>query len=279
MILKKMMGKNYNVQTILKCISNCLEDEGLGQYCIIQYLNTLKTIMLPNEYIRCHIDACNWDVMFKRIKSRFRDEIDLHRKDAKDILETIVQYLKYGPLHGFSPEILRGQFDFISKLCKEISVNFSRPIQSAVIEIAYYLCYHTAKDNRMSCCKLGEETFSFLISLYEIQNPRDDGMKIQLLKYFLMQLVMHNPRGVSEGHPGAYAYCWKTWNNCLKSIHEKCYEDISHSQKLYPHYNNEVLFLVDKGIKFLQEDFARLFAEVIKQGVNHFQFCLYTRKK
>ncbi|KAK9874965.1 hypothetical protein WA026_005780 [Henosepilachna vigintioctopunctata] len=258
-------GQKYNTQDILKCISYCLEEDRLYNSCSSHYLTALRDIMLPNENIRCHIEAGDWDVMFKRLKTRFRSDFELGEKNSKDCLETIAQYLKYGPLHGLSSDTLRREFQFISQICKEISANSSRPLQAAVVDMVYYFCLYTAKDNRMSCCKLGEQTIPSIIALYEIQNPKSKEMKILLIKYFLLQVVLHNPKGICEGNPIAYAFSWDDWNRCLKYIYKKCQEDISHTMKSYTQYDKPLLFLFENQVKYLQKDFSRLFAEVIKQ--------------
>lgn len=85
-----------------------------------------------------------------------------------------------------------------------------------------------------------------------------------LTKYLLLQFVLHHPTGILDSHSGAYAYSWETWNQCIKSIYKKCHEDIVHCSMLRSHYGNTMPICIDGKIKYLQKDFARLFAESIK---------------
>ncbi|XP_044756174.1 serine-protein kinase ATM isoform X2 [Coccinella septempunctata] len=257
-------GRDYSVDTIVSCISQCLESDTLSQFCIIHYLNALQSIMLPNEYIRSHIEISDWNVIYKRIKNRYKNDAESNGNISKDLLNSLSHYIKYGPLHGFSIELLREQFPFISQLCNSVNINSTRPIQIAIVEIMYHFTLHTAKDSRSSCCKLGEDSFHSLIGLYEIQNPRNDGMKLKLVKYLLLQFSLHHPRSIPEGHSGAYAYSWEKWNQCMKSIYRKCYEDITHCSKFHSHCANTMPICSKKEIKYLQKDFARLFAESIR---------------
>ncbi|XP_045467917.1 serine-protein kinase ATM isoform X2 [Harmonia axyridis] len=257
-------GRGYSVETITNCINQCLENDILSQYYLINYLNALQSIMLPNEYIRSNIVQSDWNVIYRRLKIRYRADTESNANISKDLLNTLSRYIRYGPLHGLSIELLKEQFSFILELCRSININSSRLSQIAIVEIIYNFCLHTAKDCRSSCCKLGEETFHSLIGLYEIQNPRDDELKLMLTKYLLLQFVLHHPTGILDSHSGAYAYSWETWNQCIKSIYKKCHEDIVHCSMLRSHYGNTMPICIDGKIKYLQKDFARLFAESIK---------------
>lgn len=119
----------------------------------------------------------------------------------------------------------------------------------------------TAKDNRMSCCKLGEEILPNLIDIY---HEHSKGSEIKnIVDLFLLQMVVHNPKGVKEDHPAAYAYSWAKWKCCLQDMYFSVVQQIENNLKSC--VKNQKLFLKIGGFHLLADRFVVLFVQLFQQ--------------
>jgi hypothetical protein len=114
----------------------------------------------------------------------------------------------------------------------------------------------------LACCKLGEEIINNLIEIYQA-NANEDKMKARLVEFFLLQVAIHNPKGVKENHPAAYAVSWNTWKRCLNNLHNILIDEIEINMQLT--VKNQSFFIVKDDIKQLFDGFVCLFVKVCRQ--------------
>lgn len=52
--------------------------------------------------------------------------------------------IKWGPVCGLSPKILRENFDFMTKFCQKVTQNSPRFMQEDTLEVAINFCEHVS---------------------------------------------------------------------------------------------------------------------------------------
>ncbi|RZC32844.1 hypothetical protein BDFB_005396, partial [Asbolus verrucosus] len=222
------------------------------------HLNLLSHSFLTNSNIRSYLQSSDWEVLYQLLKSQCQ------RKSSSDheIIKCLSLVMKWGPLCNFPVSVFREEFAFVMELCKEIGPSSPKPEQEAVLALVHEFCKHAAKDNRMTCCKLGEEILRNLVALYET-NANEDKMKANLVEFFLLQVAIHHPNGVTENHPAAYAVSWTTWKNHLCGIYNLLNNEIKVSSERT--IKNQAFFILKNGIMQLLDTFVFLFVEICRQ--------------
>ncbi|KAJ8933927.1 hypothetical protein NQ314_013683 [Rhamnusium bicolor] len=246
-----------NVTKIVGYIIGCMRDSKMKKCYDTTFLLVLKEYILQNSKCRGRLESEDWTELFRLLKKLCEE-----RPFEMLVLKCFMLLIKWGPTSGLPPSILREEFEFITKLCQLITQNSLTNQQEDVLDIALDFCRHNAKDNRVSCCKLGEDVFSNFIELYEL-NGREAKIKKQLVEFFLLQVLIHQPNGVTEGHSCAYAFCWATWRKCLKMMYSLLSKEISFYFKF--HHKNSSFFITNGDSTTLLDTFSTLFVEVSRQ--------------
>lgn len=114
----------------------------------------------------------------------------------------------------------------------------------------------------MSCCKLGETVFQSIFDVYN-SNPNENIIKAKIIEFFLFQLKIHNPNDVDNNHSTAYAFSWLSWKNSLFKIYNLLTHEIEKNEGVT--VRNQVLFVVNKGVRKLCDNFILLYVKVCKQ--------------
>ncbi|KAJ8917850.1 hypothetical protein NQ315_010763 [Exocentrus adspersus] len=246
-----------NVSKLIGYIMGCMRDYQMTQCYNTLFLLVLKDSILSNSICRGRIESADWAELFKFLKKLYEDGVF-----EALVLKCLMLLVRWGPTSGLSPCLLREQFEFFTKLCLGIRKNSPTNVQEDVLDISFDFCRHTAKDNRVSCCKFGEDVISNLIDLYEL-NGREAKVKEQLVKFFLLQVTIHHPNGVLERHPCAYAHSWSTWKRNLKVVYGVVSKEINF-YFMY-HHKNSSFFITNGESTELLDDFSSLFVEVSRQ--------------
>ncbi|XP_018573379.1 serine-protein kinase ATM [Anoplophora glabripennis] len=248
---------DINISKLVGYIIGCMKDSRMKKCYDAMLLLVLKDYILLNANCRGRIASADWAELF-----RFLKKLCEERTLETLVLKCLMLVVKWGPASGLPPCLLREQFEFFTKLCLGISKNSPSNQQEDVLDISFDFCRNTAKDNRVSCCKFGEDIISNFVDLYEL-NGREARIKEQLVKFFLLQVSIHQPNGVVEGHPCAYAFSWSIWRKCLKLIYCLLNKEITFYFKY--HQKNCSFFITKGNSTILLEDFALLFVEVSRQ--------------
>ncbi|KAJ8978032.1 hypothetical protein NQ317_013560 [Molorchus minor] len=245
-----------NVSNLIGYIIGCMKDPKMKTCYDKTFFLILKEYILVNSRCRGRLHSEDWTELFKLFKKLSEEKFE------NLVLKCFMLIIKWGPSSGLQPNVLREEFEFITKICLQISQNTPMNQQEDVLDIVLDFCRHTAKDNRVSCCKLGEDVISNFLDLYE-RNGCEAKIKRQLVEFFLLQVQMHHPSGVPEGHSCAYAVNWATWKRCIKMVYSLLREEIRF-YFMYHHKNGS--FFLRKGVLVtLCKKFSTLFVEVSHQ--------------
>ncbi|KAJ8960033.1 hypothetical protein NQ318_009470 [Aromia moschata] len=246
-----------NFSNLVGYIIGCMKDSRMRICYESTFLVVLKEYILVNPKCRGNLKNEDWMALFTFFKKLCEEKFS-----EPLILKCFMLIVKWGPSSGVSSNVLRESFEFITKICQMISQTSPSNQQEDVLDIVLDFCRHTAKDNRISCCKLGEDIFSNLIDLYEL-NGCEAKIKRQLIEFYLLQVVIHQPGGIIESHPCAYAVNWNTWKKCLRRIYLLLNEEISF-YFTYQYKNSSFFIRKGKSIT-LWDNFSKLFVEVARQ--------------
>ncbi|XP_028138214.2 serine-protein kinase ATM-like [Diabrotica virgifera virgifera] len=246
-----------NINELVRYILGCMDDIQMKKCYEKQLLDILQKCILSNSKCRGALEEEDWEEIYCKLK-RLLEEYN----DNLVVSHCFMILIKYGPTHGLPPRLLRKEFDFMTKICQKVTLRSPKSIQEDIIETALDFCKHTAKDNRVSCCKFGEEIFTSLSGLYEM-NGKPEKTKELLVQFFLFQMIIHHPNGVPEGHSAAYANSWDNWKKIVKTIYSIISKEISLYFKCYQ--KNRSFFKQENGGTSLCSVFSRLHAETVKQ--------------
>ncbi|XP_044260658.1 serine-protein kinase ATM isoform X2 [Tribolium madens] len=225
--------------------------DGNKKYFHYIFLKIISQSFLSNPKIRSLLQGQDWEGLYLILKT-------LKTEDLK----CLALVIKWGPLHKLSVSLLRGEFGFVKDLCHEMSSLAPKPRQETLLELVYDFCQNTAKDNRMACCKLGEDIFKQIITFYE-RNSNDSKIKLKIIDFFLLQMALHHPGGAKFGDPAAYAVSSDVWQHCLSNIYDILTNEIDNN--LGRMNRNQSFFIVNNDILQLSQTFTCLFVGVCRQ--------------
>ncbi|CAH1112514.1 unnamed protein product [Psylliodes chrysocephalus] len=216
---------DIKIREILGYTLGCLNDFKMKKCYEVELLEILRKVILSHPKSRGKLKQEEWIDIFNLIKNLIEENnyqlvnsnTNQSVKKWGPISNCFMLLIKWGPVCGLSPKILRENFDFMTKFCQKVTQNSPRFMQEDTLEVAINFCEHTAKDNRVSCCKFGEDIIVSLTGLYE---PNETPVRVMelLIEFFLLQTVIHHPNGVTEGESAAYANNWGTWKKVLKTM-------------------------------------------------------------
>ncbi|KAI4461967.1 hypothetical protein MML48_5g00017109 [Holotrichia oblita] len=92
---------------------------------------------------------------------------DLNYLEDSKVLGCIKLLFKWAPIHKLSLFHLRDEFDFVSRLGQNLNDSQSKRYKIEVLEILMDFCRKTSSDCCLACCKLGEDVFISLRSIYQ----------------------------------------------------------------------------------------------------------------
>ncbi|XP_023014307.2 serine/threonine-protein kinase tefu [Leptinotarsa decemlineata] len=249
--------EDVDIPKLVGYIVGCMKDYKMKKCNATTFLNILQKYILSNSKCWGRLEADDWAGVYTFLK-----DLSEKRSDDMIIYKCLMLVIKWGPTSGFSPCFLRGEFSFMTKFCQLLSPLSPKPMQESTLEMALDFCQHTAKDNRVSCCKFGEDVLPTFVDLYEL-NGRENQIKELLVQFFLFQMVIHQPNGVEEGHQAAYAFSWITWKKCLKTVFRLLSREIGFYFDF--RQKNTSFFKTDGELVTLSEDFTTLFVEISRQ--------------
>ncbi|KAK5640688.1 hypothetical protein RI129_009235 [Pyrocoelia pectoralis] len=223
----KLKETNFKIVTILQCILEFFKSPILAKHYNTSYLIVLRDEVLSSDYGQ--IESQEWIELLSCIKHQL--EISLPYMDEIKLLQSLNLLLKWGPLHSLPTTHLRQQFSFMSELCRRLDDTSSKGQQEVIICILIEFMTHTAEDNRMACCKLGENIFSSLIEIYQSQTVKFN-IKVLILKLFLFQIKIHHPKGALDGNALSYACCWSGWHQYLRTLYSILCQEISNIEQI-----------------------------------------------
>ncbi|CAG9773154.1 unnamed protein product [Ceutorhynchus assimilis] len=256
---------NIDLSLLIKYIEGCLREKVMRS-CKDTFLTIIRNRILLNSKCLGYLEPDDFIVIFGLLKSE--QEKCPNIANNRSVLSCLSILIKQGPLAAFPTRFLREQFNFVSKLVQSVGPNSPRPQQEDAMEIVLNFCKHTAEDNRLSCVKLGEETFHALMELYCVSG-HDSILKVNFIEFCLFQIVIHHPYGVPEGNAGALAFNWSEWKLCVRRMYSLVTREIS--QYLRQSVKN-TLFFMPKGksnVIMVMDNFLMLFVEVCKQLLNN----------
>ncbi|CAH1170506.1 unnamed protein product [Phaedon cochleariae] len=235
-------------------IIGCMKDHKMKKCYVSILMNVLYKCILAKSKSRGKLDQNDWGGLYEFLK-------DLCSERSHDMLtyKCLNLLIKWGPLSGLQASVMREEFTFLTRFCQLISQNSPKPQQEDTLEIAIEFCRHTAKDNRVSCCKFGEDVLPSFIQLYEL-NGREAKIKELLVQFSLLQVIIHQPNGVKEGHQVAYAFSWQSWKKCLKMIYVLLSKEINFYFQF--RQKNTSFFKSQGESMILTEEFTILFVEI-----------------
>ncbi|CAH1281056.1 unnamed protein product [Diabrotica balteata] len=249
--------EEININDLVRYILGCMDDIQMKKCYEKQFMDILQKCILSNSKCRGTLEEEDWEEIYCKLK-RVLEEYN----ENLVVSHSFMTLIKYGPTCGLPPRLLRKEFDFLTKICQKVTLNSPRSIQEDIIETALEFCKHTAKDNRVSCCKFGEEIFTSLADIYEM-NGKPEKTKELLVQFFLFQMIIHHPNGVPEGHSAAYAYSWDNWKKIIKTMYSIISKEISLYFKCYQ--KNSSFFKQENDRTNVCSVFSRLHAETVKQ--------------
>ncbi|KAG5880543.1 hypothetical protein JTB14_026776 [Gonioctena quinquepunctata] len=253
----KEADEEVDIPKLVGYVIGCMKDHRMKKCYGTTLLNILQKCILSNLRCRGKLESDDWIEIYKFLKI-------LSENGTSDMIiyRCLMLVIKWGPTSGLPPCLLREEFIFMTKFCQMISQRSPKPLQEDTLEIAIDFCKHTAKDNRVSCSKFGEDVLPNFTDIYEF-NGREAKIKELLVQFFLLQMVIHQPNGVKEGHPAAYAHSWNTWKKCLKIIFTTLNKEISFYFK-FRQKNTSFFKTVGESL-ILCQDFSLLLVEVSRQ--------------
>ncbi|KAF5282895.1 hypothetical protein FQR65_LT14172 [Abscondita terminalis] len=259
--VKKGCRKNnsLSIPKLTKHILAFFNSKSLKKYFNTYYLVVLKDYVLSNKINYGQIEPNEWIDIFCSLKSCLEKSITC--MDETKLLQCLQLLLKWGPLHRLPCTSLREEFSFITQICQRLKSSLSKFQQEAILGSLLEFFYHTAKDNRVSCCRLGESIFSNLIDIYQ-NNSSDSSIKISIIKFWLCQIQIHHPKGSVEGDALAYAYCWTDWHKYLRSLYSILCQEMIHKEQ--PKFNLS-LSKQPYSIPTAHKKFLSLIVEVFRQ--------------
>ncbi|XP_050307938.1 serine-protein kinase ATM isoform X2 [Anthonomus grandis grandis] len=252
--------EKINIPLIIKYVDGCLRERNM-KVCRDPFLRLIKEYILPNHGCLGSFDPEDFIMLFSLLKS---EVLKCNNSDSNNVIifTCFNLLIKNGSLGAFPPSFLREQFPFLTQLCQSISSLHPRAQQEVAVEILLNFCKYTAEDNRLSCCKLGETVFSTLLDLY-CASGHDSILKVNVIEFFLLQMVIHNPNGESEGSPEAVASNWHDWRSCIKRMYNILLGEVS--QYLKQCVKNTLFFVPHEQTTVILDSFVCLFVEVCKQ--------------
>lgn len=114
----------------------------------------------------------------------------------------------------------------------------------------------------MSCCKFGEMVFQSVFDVYS-SNPNENVLKSKIIEFFLFQIKIHNPNDLDNNHSTAYAFSWLSWKNSVYKIYNLLTHEIEKNEGMT--IKNQALFVVNKDVTKLCDNFVLLYVKVCKQ--------------
>ncbi|KAB0793612.1 hypothetical protein PPYR_13232 [Photinus pyralis] len=250
--------KNLKVSDVLQCIFEFFKSRILTKYYNIPYLIVLRDEILPFHYGQ--IEAQEWIELLTCIKHQL--EISLPHMDRIKLLQCLRLLLKWGPVHCLPISQVREQFTFMLELCKDIDSTSSKHQQEVIMTILLEFMTNTAGDNRLACCKLGENIFSNLIEIYQSQTV-EFHIKILILKLFLFQIEIHHPKGAIDENMLSYACSWSDWRQYLRSLYSLLCQEMSDMELT----KYQSIAITSKQSHYMpsNKEFVSLFVEVFRQ--------------
>ncbi|XP_056641369.1 serine-protein kinase ATM isoform X1 [Diorhabda sublineata] len=247
-----------DVSELIRYIIGCLNDMKMKKCYEKQFLIIVQKYILLNPRCRGQLDVNDWTeiyIMLKSLLEQYNEHVV--------VTNCFMTLIKYGPLCGLPPMLLRREFGFLTTICHKVNNGSPISLQENILETALEFCKHTAKDNRVSCCKFGEDIFSTFINIYEL-NGKQEKTKELMVQFLLLQVIIHHPNGVSENNSSSYAHNWNQWKKILKTIYSTL---ISTEIHLYfkCYQKNTSFFKINGENITLCSNFTRLFVEISKQ--------------
>ncbi|KAK4874732.1 hypothetical protein RN001_014092 [Aquatica leii] len=255
-----------SVSKLIDYIQTFFNSKSLKKYFNSCYLLVLRDHVLSNKINYGLIESQQWIDLFCSVKKCLQKSTS-HTDETK-LLSCLQLLLKWGPLHRLPCTFLREEFSFITEICQKLKSSLTKVQQETILGALLEFSYHTAIDNRVACCKLGESIFSNLIDIY-LCHTGDSNIKISIIKFLLFQIRIHHPKGSVEGESLAYAYSWSDWYKYLRSLYSVLCKEMTQKEQakfklpmVKPPY-----YILTSHKKFIS-----LFVEVFRQ-VNNAKVC------
>ncbi|CAG9854398.1 unnamed protein product [Phyllotreta striolata] len=247
---------DINLRNLVGYVVGCMQEAQMKACYQTQFLEIIQKNFISQPKVMGQLKREDWTEIYGVIKSLINEDI---RQSL--LLQCLDNLINWGPSYGMSPNLLREDFQFITNFCLEATCDSRQNIQMKTIQIAIHFCEQTIKDNRVSCCKFGEDVItSFGKMYYTSKGP--SLTKRLLVEFFLLQIVIHHPRGVFPNNPAAYACNWNLWRNFQKSLLSWLIKDIEWDSKQFKQGMSNSLLEKDDETSVFCNNFTKLFVEV-----------------
>ncbi|KAL1501124.1 hypothetical protein ABEB36_006509 [Hypothenemus hampei] len=253
-----------SVSRLVRYVDGVLRENNMN-LCKDAFLTMIKDCILENFHCLGYLEPEDFKLLFKLLQSELSQALENTSRQFI-IYNCLLLLIKNGPLCGFPCGFLREQFSFVSQLTQSLKKDDLRSLQEIKVLTVLNFCKHCAEDNRLSCCKLGEEVFSCLANLYTY-GGFDAKLKVDIVEFFLLQMTIHHPNGVRKGDKHALAWKWDIWNSCVKKMYSLLTNEISQYLSQYKQYIKSTYIFLNKGDNqtIILNSFVALFVEVSKQ--------------
>lgn len=246
-VLKKA-SKNVphiKVKLVLELVTQILSRD--HSYLLENFCNDALQIIdkfilrFPEYYLNVPVEK--WQVLVRMCIWVY--EHDVPRKDIKYIirvLEGIVRSCKFinGSTLRMSPFIMTFKKipAFLSTALTSQDLSSNHALQTSLIGLLLEFCSVTCSEWRSLLCGLGEVTWLAVMNMWEnIDSPR----QIQLLQYFNLQLLMHDPHNEGFNPSGSsYSQDSVTWRRCKHRLYQLVHDhldELSQRHKMSYHGN------------------------------------------
>ncbi|VEN39029.1 unnamed protein product [Callosobruchus maculatus] len=232
----------------------CLKDNKMKQCYDSTLLHIIENCILNKLECRRKLKQYDWIDLYECLKS-------LHKEKNDDcwVHNCLTLTLKWGPRNGLPFRILKKEFNFVTEICQRCDKRVTKRIKENIVTIAVEFSKANAKDNRMACCKFGEQIIANFIDIYD---TAENVLKVLLVEFFLLQTVIHHPDGAYENEARSYAHSWISWNKYLRWIYSLMNKEI---HKYFKSHSSGCFFIVKGQYTFVAENFLTLFIEISRQ--------------
>ncbi|XP_063954158.1 serine-protein kinase ATM-like isoform X2 [Lytechinus pictus] len=208
-------GPQLSVVKLVKKLISLLKDDFTGPEFGADCCSIITRDVLGCQKYWHELDQRTWIDLIETVT------MALHKTDQSVSLDPqarAVQSLVAGAtIQGALPA--SHLFSFFRSMLKRIRTERSTTVISCTLSALNTFSLHVAPDRRHHLCKLGEDSFTYLIAAWRKNSAQT--IRDELVTFLSLQMSAHHPHGVMTEEEGAYAIDFDQWKGQLISLYEE----------------------------------------------------------